>query len=192
MLDQSFSAHNFEVIFTLENRKGHVDITTMSQHYQDVVSEIKSTKSQINKINKKKKSDRTPEELVTKNILEDQLKELKKAKIETLTEDMESVANIVNSPAFTFEIDKHYYEGKEEFTLRDTRASYYAMKQLMHNMKRTFKIEMPGRHQIMTSIKPLLNMSMPIYILRTDISSFFESIPQEVLLQKIYDNNLLT
>ena len=192
MLDQSFSAHNFEVIFTLENRKGHVDITTMSQHYQDVASEIKSTKSQINKINKKKKSDRTPEELVTKNILEDQLKELKKAKIETLTEDMESVANIVNSPAFTFEIDKHYYEGKEEFTLRDTRASYYAMKQLMHNMKRTFKIEMPGRHQIMTSIKPLLNMSMPIYILRTDISSFFESIPQEVLLQKIYDNNLLS
>ena len=84
------------------------------------------------------------------------------------------------------------HENKEEFTLRDSKASYFAMKQLLHNMKRTFKIEMLGRHQIMTSIKRLLNMSMPIFIIRTDITGFFESIPQDSLLQKVYDNSLLS
>lgn len=47
MLDQSFSAHNFEVIFTMENRKGHIDITMMSQAYQDVLTEIKNAKMQV-------------------------------------------------------------------------------------------------------------------------------------------------
>lgn len=43
MLDQSFSAHNFEVLFNLEKRKGHIDIKSMSQPYQDVLSEIKKS-----------------------------------------------------------------------------------------------------------------------------------------------------
>lgn len=54
MLDQSFSAHNFEVIFTMENRKGHIDITMMSQAYQDVLTEIKNAKMQVQNIRKKK------------------------------------------------------------------------------------------------------------------------------------------
>lgn len=192
MLDQSFSSHNFEVIFTLENRKGHVDITTMSQAYQDVVGKIKDTKALINEIRKKKKTERTPEEGDSLEGLNKQLQELKNEKAEALAEDMQLIADRLNSRAFRFEIDSHIFEEKEEFSLRDSRESYYAMKQLLHNIKRTFKIEMLGRHQIMTAIKPLLNMSMPIYIIRTDISNFFESIPQDLLLQKVYDNNLLS
>lgn len=192
MLDQSFSAHNFEVIFTIENRKGHVDITMMSQAYQNILAEIKNAKMQAQNIRKKKKSDRTPEEILALEELDSKIKDLQKEKTEILADDMASIADDVNSKSFKFEIDKHIYEDKEEFTLRDSKASYFAMKQLLHNMKRTFKIEMLGRHQIMTSIKRLLNMSMPIFIIRTDITGFFESIPQDSLLQKVYDNGLLS
>lgn len=192
MLDQSFSAHNFEVIFTMENRKGHVDTTAMSQAYQDILAEIKNAKMQAQNIRKKKKSDRTPEEVLALEELDFRIKNLQKVKAEALADDMASIADDVNDKSFKFEIDRHMHKDKEEFTLRDSRASYFAMKQLLHNMKRTFKIEMLGRHQIMTSIKHLLNMSMPIFIIRTDITSFFESIPQDTLLQKVYDNNLLS
>lgn len=192
MLDQSFSAHNFEVIFTMENRKGHIDITMMSQAYQDVLTEIKNAKMQVQNIRKKKKSDKTPEEILALEELDSIIKDLQKEKTEVLADDMSSIADDVNSKSFKFEIDKHMHEDKEEFTLRDSKASYFAMKQLLHNMKRTFKIEMLGRHQIMTSIKRLLNMSMPIFIIRTDITGFFESIPQDSLLQKVYDNSLLS
>ena len=192
MLDQSFSAHNFEVLFNLENRKGHIDITSMSQLYKDVLAEIKDRKEKLRELRKKKKADRTSQEFAEIETLESKLKELYQRKAEALSEDMASIAEEVNSHHFFFEIDKHIYKGKEEFTLKESRASFYAMKQLLYNMKRTFKIEMPGRHQIMASIKPLMNMKMPIFIIRTDINSFYESIPQEHLLQKVYDNSLLS
>ena len=192
MLDQSFSAHNFEILFNLENRKGHINIKSMSQPYQDVLVEIKDRNEQLRELRKKKKADRTSEECEKIEMLESELKELRVKKYEALAEDMSSIAEEVNSRHFSFEIDKHIYGGKEEFTLKESRASFYAMKQLLYNMKRTFKIEMPGRHQIMTSIKPLLNMQMPIFIICTDINSFYESIPQDRLLNKVYDNSLLS
>lgn len=63
MLDQSFSAHNFEIIFTIENRKGHVDITTMSTTYQDILGKIKDIRVKARDIRKKKKLDRTSKEV---------------------------------------------------------------------------------------------------------------------------------
>lgn len=192
MLDQSFSAHNFEVLFNLENRKGNIDIKSMSRPYQDVLAEIKDTNEQLRELKKKKKADRTSEECEEIEMLESELKQLRIKKSEALVEDMSSIAEEVNSRHFSLTIDKHNYGGKEEFTLTESRASFYAMKQLLYNMKRTFKIEMSGRHQIMASIKHLLNMKMPIFIIRTDINSFYESIPQKHLLQKVYDNSLLS
>lgn len=176
----------------MENRKGNIDIKSMSRPYQDVLAEIKDRNEKLRELRKKKKADRTSEECEMIEMLESELKELRIKKSEALVEDMSSIAEEVNSRHFSLTIDKHNYGGKEEFTLKESRASFYAMKQLMYNMKRTFKIEMPGRHQIMASIKPLMNMKMPIFIIRTDINTFYESIPQEHLLQKVYDNSLLS
>lgn len=103
MLDQSFSAHNFEVIFTMENRKGHIDITMMSQAYQDVLTEIKNAKMQVQNIRKKKKSDRTPEEILALEELDSRIKDLQKEKTEVLADDMSSIADDVNSKSFKFE-----------------------------------------------------------------------------------------
>lgn len=47
ILDQSFSAQNFEVIFNMLNRKGKVDITRMSTDYQQAVADMKNTYAQI-------------------------------------------------------------------------------------------------------------------------------------------------
>lgn len=77
MLDQSFSAHNFEVLFNLENRKGHIDIKSMSQPYQDVLAEIKDRNEKLRELRKKKKADRTSEECEKIEMLELKLKELR-------------------------------------------------------------------------------------------------------------------
>lgn len=185
MLDQSFSAHNFEVLFNLENRKGCIEVTSMSQQYQDVLAEIKNRKEILKELKKKKKVDRSIDECKQIMELETKLIELQTRKAELLHEEMASIADEINSMHFKLGIDKHVHDNKEEFTLKESVASFYAMKQLLYNMKRIFKIEMPGRHQIMTSIKPLLNMRMPIFIIRTDINSFYESIPQNQLLNKV-------
>lgn len=124
MLDQSFSAHNFEVIFTMENRKGHIDITMMSQAYQDVLTEIKNVKMQVQNIRKRKKSDRTPEEMLALEKLDSRIKDLQKEKIEVLVDDMSSIADDVNSKSFKFEIDKR-------ICMRTRKSSPYGIQKLL-------------------------------------------------------------
>lgn len=45
MLDQSFSAHNLEVIFDLENRKGNIDINWMPEEYRAAAAEMKELRN---------------------------------------------------------------------------------------------------------------------------------------------------
>lgn len=192
MLDQSFSAKNFETIFTLLNRQGKVEIDAMSEDYRAIVEEIHAVNEEIKLLCRKKKALRTEDEVSRLSELQESLSSLRYKKSETLIAHMEALADEVNSRLFAFNISTSVFDGKEEFMLDDSLAASYAMKQLQHNIKRTFKIEMTGRHQILSSIKRLLNVKMPIYIIRTDISGFFESIPQERLLKKVLDNSLLS
>lgn len=160
MLDQSFSANNFETIFTILNRQGKVNIDSMSVEYKNVVSEIHTANEELQTLRKKKKSLWTEEEVSRHAELQEALASLKVKKANALTADMESLADEVNGRSFLFKISKSIFDGKEEFMLSDSRAASYAMRQLLHNIKRTFKVEMSGRHQILSSIKCLLNMKM--------------------------------
>ena len=112
MLDQSFSAHNFEVLFNLENRKGHIDITSMSQPYQNVLADIKDRKEKLKELRKKKKANRTPDECEDIDKLESELRDLHQRKTEALSEDMASVADEVNSRHFAFKIVPNWREPK--------------------------------------------------------------------------------
>lgn len=192
MLDQSFSAENFETIFTILNRQGKVEIDSMSEEYQTVVADIHTVNEELKTLKRKKKSLWTEEEASLHAELQETLSSLKVKKADALSADMESLAEEVNGSSFLFNISKSIFDGKEEFMLSDSRAASYAMRQLLHNIQRTFKVEMSGRHQILSSIKCLLNMKMPVYIIRTDVSGFFESIPQDRLLERVLGNSLLS
>lgn len=192
MLDQSFSANNFETIFTILNRQGKVEIDSMSEEYKTVVADIHTVNEELKTLRRRKKSLWTEEEASRHSELQETLSSLKVKKADALSTDMESLADEVNGSSFLFNISKSIFDGKEEFMLSDSRAASYAMRQLLHNIKRTFKVEMSGRHQILSSIKCLLNMKMPVYIIRTDVSGFFESIPQDRLLERVLGNSLLS
>ena len=68
---------------------------------------------------------------------------------------------------------------------------FYAIKQLQYNIRKTFKVKQADRYSILKQIKLLLSDNFPKYIIRTDIKSFYESIPQVGLLEKIEQNTLL-
>ena len=63
MFDQSFSAENYLSIFHEENRKGHIAFDDMPELYKDIVMKMKVMKSRVNEITKKKKSNRTEDEI---------------------------------------------------------------------------------------------------------------------------------
>lgn len=193
MLDQSFSAKNFEVIFNLRNRTGKIELATMPILYQQIVAEIKQTKGKIVALKAKKKTTWAASD---KQNFEDwncDLKVLQEWKMQELQNDLEAISVSVNSPIFHFIMTTHLHEGKDVFTINTAQQPvFYAIKQLQYNIQRTFKVQQANRHAIMACLRLLLNTKLPIYIIRTDIARFFESIPQNRLLKMINDNTLLS
>lgn len=106
MLDQSFSANNFETIFTILNRQGKVEIDSMSEGYKEVVADIRSVKEELNILSRKKKSLWTKDEVSLHAELQDRLAHLKIEKAEALTAYMEDLAEEVNGKSFSFDISK--------------------------------------------------------------------------------------
>lgn len=194
MLDQSFSAKNYEIIFNLANRKGQIKLSEMPDEYQNIVERLKDLKKKISEIKKKKRTNWTPDESKNYNLLTTQINEVQEQKQQCLYAYLANIADKTTG-CFKLELSKHADSdsGKDVYQVIDdgSRMVFYAIKQLQHNIQKTFKVQQANRHAILTNIKVLLNSRLPLYIIRTDISEFYESIPQNRLLGYITDNTLL-
>ena len=188
MLDQSFSAHNFDIIYGIESRKGNIDIHSMPTKYLDIVKKTKDIKSIIKEL-KNKEDDKSIEDLHHNKEL---LLELQENKKQALYEHLEEISDIVNSSSFRFELKKLKIKGKEAFSIDTTKhTQFFAIKQLQYNLRNVFKVRQANRHQILSNIKIFLDSRIPVYVIRTDISGFYESIPQKSLIKSVVENSLL-
>lgn len=192
MFDQSFSAKNIETVFNVENRKGHIDFARMPQSYRDIVSDIHAFRDEMKAYNKKKKALWTDAEKRDYELDKEIIDLLLKEKQAVLCTEFETIERFINKHGFNFSINVADYGGKQYFSIDNGDwAQFYAMKLLQRNLVQLFNVDMVNRHSVMTNLKLLLNTSRPLFIIRTDISGFFESIPQERLLRLIDRNSLL-
>lgn len=193
MLDQTFSAKNFLDVYTLENRMGRIPVDTMGEDFKAVMGKIKETNVELQILRSKKKDEKTEEDKKKIDELKQELKDLKETKQKVLFSEMQDLSTQVNSHDFRFKLGKVWIGDKMGFKI-DSKdlAQLFAMKQLQANLQKTFKVKQANRHLIMSSIKLLLKTRRPFYIIRTDVSSFFESIPQEQLKHIVMDNTLLS
>ena len=187
MLNQSFTADNFENIYDIENRKSTIT-EYLGTEYKDILAQIKSLQDENSQIKRKKLSDRTDDE---KQILIDNKQkkdELAVKKKEIRHNELYRISKEVNSNHFKFDLRP---TGDNIFVIQDTREAFFTIKQLQYNVRKTFKVKQSSRHLILSQIKLLLNDSSPKYVIRSDVSKFFESIPQDKLFKKINNNTLL-
>ena len=66
------------------------------------------------------------------------------------------------------------------------------MKTLQRNVVKAFNVEMLNRHAVMQNLKLQMNTNLPIYVIRTDVHSFFESIKHDRLFALIDRNSVLS
>lgn len=194
MLDQSFSAHNLEVIFDLENRKGNIDIDWMPEGYRAAAAEMKELRRQISEL-KSKGRKKSEEDVANINELERSYKKEKERKEASRQAFLKDCEEQINSKDFRFTMTKFWDDDsdKEVFTLNaEDPAVFFALKQLQYNIHKTFRVKQANRHAILCDVKALLHTKIPLHIVRTDISSFYESIPQTTLLDKVEGNTLLS
>jgi len=194
MIDQSFSAENFEKIFNIENRKGNINKDTLPEGYIDTILKVKEKKNEISQhLHDYKEGQLTKEQFIAKREECDQhieMLNLEKEKI--LYEYLKTISEEVNSSKFkfTFQVGKRHE--KPTYELVSSVSQFYAIKQLQYNINKTFKVKQSDRYRILKQIKLLLSDGFPKIIIRTDIESFYESIPQQRLREVISKNTLLT
>ncbi len=193
MLDQSFSAANFRKIFDIENRRGNylegtffLEIEKLSQLIQSCMREFRLLRSEKTKTDPVKYEEK-------KNELSAKYEELKTEKERLLGIELEKISAEVTAKGFSFGI-KEIDIGlpKKVFVADNTASTFFSLKQVQHNIRRLYKVKQSNRHQIVCQLRELLGDRFPKHVVRTDISSFYESIPREKLLEKLKDDPLLT
>ena len=149
-------------------------------------------KSKVNKITKKKKNNRTEEETIALERLKYSIKAKQADRDNELYKELSEYAQIANNKDFTFPITNYTDDDKQIFTIDTSQWEYfYAIKNLQRTLRGLFNVKQANKHQVLSNVKLLLNTTTPFYLIRTDITSFFESIPQQALLDKINANNLV-
>lgn len=193
MFDQTFSAANFEAIFEIELRRGLVDFSQMPQEYRDATNNVKAVKAELALLRKKKRATWNKTEAEDYEFWREELKIRLADKEEALKKDMEALSAAANISGFEFQLTTQMYGGKQYFEVDKTdRVQHFAMKCLQRNLVKAYGVEMVNRHTVMANLKLMLNNNLPIYIIRTDIQHFFESISQDRLMSLIERNSILS
>lgn len=193
MLDQSFSAENFRKVFDYENRKGNYLEGEFFPEVEKITKQIKEASVAIRQHRKTKSKtsiesyEEKKEELYKKKI------DLKEKKENLLSKELEKIASSITEKNFSLglkEIDVG--KTKKAYGYKKNAASYFALKQIQNNLRKLYKVKQGNRHNIVCQLREMLSDKLPKHIIRTDISSFYESIPRDRLLKKLNDDPLLT
>ncbi|WP_290233741.1 MULTISPECIES: antiviral reverse transcriptase Drt3a [Bacteroides] len=196
MSQYSFS-YNYDSLydaFNTVNRKGKIQKRYLSPEYLAVAQEYREMRTELNKILKKKKAERTEEEIIKVDQLKQLMKNNAQQQKTLLQEHLSKVSSMILSSSFRFNLTPDVSEDPQKplYTIGATAKEFFAMQVLCRNVKKLFKISMSSRHEILSQLKMLLREDKSrYYIIRTDVCHCFESIPHNKLFEYLEDNNLL-
>lgn len=191
MLDQSFSAENFRKILDIENRKGfylegefYADIDEINKKIKDLNSDIRTLRT---------KGFSKEDYIEEREAIDEKKEELKAKKEEKLIEKLTVVSSAVTAENFKIQIVVDTtITTKPVYKTIHNLENILTLKQLQYNFRKLYKVKQSNRYSIISQLKNLLDDGFPKIIVKTDIKEFYESIPHDKLLKKLYDENLLT
>ncbi|WP_422343433.1 antiviral reverse transcriptase Drt3a [Parasphingorhabdus sp.] len=192
MLDQTFSMKNIRRIYDIEERKGNNPAERFFPNVFQKMSEISVCIKKIKSLRKKKSGLAKDAYLAAKNALHEKQKELKKQKEELLETNLEEVHETLAAGAHKFSLKKLTIAGKSAFSVDDSAATFFAVKQVQRNLNRLYKVKQSDRNEIICQLRDVLSDSMPKSLIKTDFKSFYESIPTSDLMRKIEKDQLLS
>ena len=193
MLDQSFSANNFRKIFDIENRRGRY---LESELFPDIEAQSRLIQASVDRLRQLRSAkDLYPPdeyEAESANLLQE-LDDLREKKEQMLTSELAAASAAIASKSFSFSIEEvDVGTARKAFVAERNAATFFSLKQIQHNIRRLYRVKQANRHQIVCQLRELLGDSFPKYIIRTDVSSFYESIPRRPLLRKLNNDPPLT
>lgn len=183
MLDQSFSSKSFQEIFDKENRKGINVEEKYKADFVDSLAKVGELKNLRKQIQQERDFDR-------KKILYADKKRLKKERDTLVSDVLDEVADGINTHTINLELGGYY--GGQSYVFEKNVQNFFISKKIQDNINKTYNVKQSSRYAILSELINLLEDNFPKYVIRTDIKSFYESIPQKKLLDKINNDYLLS
>lgn len=186
-MKQSFNVENFIKIYYEENRKGDYLDGRFSEF--SALKEIGQEIKQINQ-NFRNKVYLTETEKETAN---QKKEELLKIKFNKLGEVLLEVEEKIDKKNYLISMLTKSIKGKTAYTIdRSNIETFFLFKQIQKNIQYSFKVKQADRNEIVSQVINMLDNGFPKYIIRTDIKSFYESIPHDKLKKVISRNHILS
>ncbi len=193
MLDQMFTAENFRRIYDAENRKG-VDLAT--RFFPTLVPFTLAVRNKVKDIRDLREVEATltagdfEAQLVA---LKAELVDLKAAKSSTIDALMDDTSQKVLKSSFKIGLSqKTGPKGKPVFCIDAEPETFFVIKQLQRNIHRIYGVKQANRHDLVCQLRDMLSSKFPFELVRTDISSFYESINRKRLVEKLDRDQLLS
>ena len=193
MLDQMFTAENFRRIYDAENRKG---FDLASRYFPSLEPLTLAVRSKVQDIRDHRAKQTTMKADVFEATLLDLKNELTVAKAQksaAVDALMDEISQRVLKPTFKIELSKKDGpNGKPVFCIDSEPETFFVIKQLQRNISRIYAVKQSNRHDLVCQVRDMLGGSFPLELVRTDISSFYESIDRKKLLEKLDSDQLLS
>lgn len=104
----------------------------------------------------------------------------------------EEIASKINHDNFELSEFKCFKRNGKPVYKAKNKYDHFAIKKANENIKRIFGVSSSDRRLLVNQIKVLLEENSPFHIVKVDISSFFESVDKKELLDKCWDNPILS
>lgn len=192
MLDQTFSAQNFRRIYDIENRRGRNVDRAFFPELVEASARITTTSANIRAARK-----------ANAGAADDTLNAILLPLRENLRSDREArdalveakIAEVAEAVLGGYQIHLEQRTGPHGTALctlpPDPRA-FFIGKQIQHNISRLYGLRAGNRRAIVSQVYDFLNSSFSHFCIRTDISSFYESINRQELMKELDSDQLLS
>ncbi len=193
MLDQMFTAENFRRIFDNENRKGN-DLA--GWFFPSLESHTKAVRAKVAEIRtlRSEKSQHSPHafEQKLKSLTAD-LTLLKGNKSQAINRLLEQVSQNARKSSFKLTLSQKLGpKGKQVFCIPGSAEAFFVAKQLQNNIRKIYDVKQANRHQLAAQLRDTISSSFPLEVVRTDVSSFYETIDRQKLFERLDQDQLLS
>lgn len=193
MLDQMFTSENFRRIYDAENRKG---LDLAGRYFPSLEPHTLAVRDKVKDIRNHRALETSMAADVFKATLlalKAELATLKAAKSTAIDDLMDEISVKVLKPNFKINLSqKTGPKGKSVFCVDAEPETFFVIKQLQRNINRIYGVKQANRHDLVCQLRDMLGSSFPFELVRTDISSFYESIDRKRLVEKLDRDQLLS
>ncbi|WP_141287766.1 antiviral reverse transcriptase Drt3a [Ideonella azotifigens] len=188
-----FTAENFRRIYDAENRKGADLATRYFPSLEPVTLAVRDKVKDIRDL-RKVASKLTAEDFETQLLaLKDELVTLKATKSSAVDVLMGEISRKVHKSSFKIDLSqKTGPKGKSVFCIDAEPETFFVIKQLQRNIHCTYDVKQANRHDLVCQLRDMLGSKFPFELVRTDISSFYESVDRQRLIEKLDRDQLLS